>query len=73
MVKCSECKWWNHVDAYNEPNKYPLGMCDNPKWMHGYSYKESEIPIDGIWIENDEDWGCFTGSNFSCIHGEKKD
>ena len=74
---CGQCKWWRpvverHFRIREHDKKWlMLGECRHPKWFYGYGYSAGDIPLDGIWVEDDEGWGCYTGKNFGCIHWEK--
>lgn len=68
-MTCDKCKWWvNNSDHEAEG----LKNCEQPKAKIGYRWNAGDIPIDGLWIENDEGWGWFTGPKFGCINFETK-
>ena len=73
MITCSECRHWRNTDHWSAPTGPTIGRCKSPKFIYGYDIDpETELPADGIVIENDEGWGCYTGPKFGCIHGEAK-
>lgn len=62
IILCGECRWWRKEDN--------LGECKSPKWQYGYQFRRNEISDDGILVEDDSGWGCWTGPAFGCVHGE---
>jgi len=67
-MKCKDCKHWIESEHYSDV----LHSCDHPKAKIGYRYNPDDIPTDGVWIENDEGWGWFTGPEFGCVNFEEK-
>jgi hypothetical protein len=49
-----------------------MGECKSLHWWRGYEYNLDDIPITDILIEYDEGWGAYMGSDFGCVHWEKK-
>lgn len=62
---CKNCIHWD--------KKTKLGQCKSPKWKYGYHYSMNDISDNEIIVEDDEDWGCYTGPKFGCIHFKAKD
>jgi hypothetical protein len=61
MNTCDACKWW-------KLGQTALGDCSCPKFLLGYSPKDTEALPDGVRVENDEGWGFATAPKFGCIH-----
>jgi hypothetical protein len=73
-VRCGQCRYFDRVDdeSGRQPTADGYGGCTNPKFFKGYNPDPDDLPPDGIWIENDEGWGCYVGPQFGCVHGEAK-
>ncbi len=68
-MTCDKCKWWVEQDEYSN-SRGILHTCEQPKAKIGYQWSSDDMPKDGIWIENDEGWGWFTGPKFGCVNYE---
>lgn len=70
-MKCSACK---HYVQSTFDNQSAHGACRSPKFVKGYDgLFGREIPADGVSVESDEGWGFMVGSDFGCIHFERKE
>ena len=72
MGHCKDCKW--RVEIKDDEVRAPAGFltCNQPKALLGYDHAK-DMPVDGVWIENDEGWGWFVGPDFGCINFEIKE
>ena len=61
---CKTCIHWRCATP-------PLGSCNSPKLLKGYSYKDEDCPLDGARVEDDEFWAILTGPNFGCVNWER--
>ena len=71
MGKCKDCKFWKRTteeDDHINFNNTHLGNCICDKFLKGYSLEISDIPKDGVWVEDDEGWSFYAGEEFGCIH-----
>lgn len=70
IVRCGyscNCRHWGNI-----PSNYVSGekvkSCKSPKMITGYMISPNDLCEDGIMVENDEGWSCFTGAKFGCIN-----
>lgn len=71
---CDRCKFWGYLSRYGHLIDGPLGRCNSPKFILGYSHvDDQEAMPDGVRVEDDEGWGFVTAPKFGCIHWAEKD
>ena len=71
-MPCKDCVSWTPIaeseDGLREGEARTFGFgCCGHEAFH-VTYTPTSLPQDGVWIEEDEGWGFFTGPLFECIH-----
>lgn len=85
LETCKNCTYWQgneiskgagvpfKMTCSEKGQPYVTWECRSPKFIRAYGLPESERPIDGAVLENDEGWGIETGPDFGCIHWQVKE
>lgn len=70
---CKDCTHWTrNSGGHSRPGATGFGICGSDKFVKGYDTPWSEVPVDGMVVEDDEGWGFFTGEDFYCPHIKKR-
>lgn len=76
MNTCKTCQHWtlnkNSARYFRLKESDRLHFCNAPDIQYGYHIRDSDIPSNGVLIEDDEGWGMLTGPDFGCVLYEEK-
>ena len=72
-MTCDKCKWWVKQDENLRMDSEGFRTCEQPKAKIGYKWNVADIPLDGLWLENDEGWAWYTGPKFGCVNFVSKE